>query len=56
MLLGQSEFARTLGVSDRTIYYWEKGERSPSFEQLRNLVEKTGKDAAYFLDDQEAVA
>lgn len=29
--------AESLGISERAIYYWQKGKRSPSLEQIYGL-------------------
>lgn len=56
LLLNQKDFAAAVGVSPRAVSYWEKGERKPEYEQLRKLVEVTGKSSAYFVEEEEAIA
>jgi transcriptional regulator with XRE-family HTH domain len=37
--ISKAELARTLGVSDRSIGHWERGERIPSAENLSRLAD-----------------
>ncbi|OGI02594.1 MAG: hypothetical protein A2104_10435 [Candidatus Melainabacteria bacterium GWF2_32_7] len=38
----QEEFAKTLGISQKTISYWEQGRNEPQIETLRVLSDKFG--------------
>lgn len=40
--LSQKELADMIGVTQSSVYYWEKGTRNPKLEQLLKICQKTG--------------
>lgn len=53
MALNQKEFAGLIGVSARTIQYWETGAREPRSRNLRSLVHASGRPALWLLGEAE---
>lgn len=52
--LSKTEFAARLGVSERTIRYWETGKRQPGPWAVRMLARLTKKDYRHFQDRDAA--
>ena len=46
--LSQKELADMIGVTQSSVYYWEKGTRNPKLEQILKICEKTGSSLNYF--------
>lgn len=53
--LSQPEFARLLGISERTLHHWEQGTRSPS-GAARMLLRIAARDPKLVLEAAEAAA
>jgi transcriptional regulator with XRE-family HTH domain len=49
----QKELADRVGVDDRTIRNWEKGDNKPRSEQYRLLAQALECDASYLIEDSE---
>jgi transcriptional regulator with XRE-family HTH domain len=52
--ISRAQLARDLEVSERTIAFWEDGERIPSMAMVRRLSEFSGKPFAYFNGSEAA--
>lgn len=50
MKLSQERFGELANVSQRTVAFWEAGERTPSFATLSDLADKLGVTVDYILD------
>lgn len=48
--LTQSEFAERLGISRAAISLWEKGERTPNYTMVLNIVKEFGVSLDWLLD------
>jgi predicted transcriptional regulator len=47
--------ARLLGISERTVYYYLKGERVPSFDVINKLKNRMSADAQRLIEYYEAL-
>lgn len=53
--LSQKELANMLGVTDKAVYLWEKGEREPSFKLAMEIAKIFGVSTDYLcgLEDEK---
>jgi len=51
--LSQRELAQRLGVDEKTVGRWERGENAPRGGHLRALAEATERSEEFFLEDTE---
>lgn len=49
--LSQSELAKNLGVSDKSISAYEQGRSTPSLEKLKKIASSTHRSLEYFTND-----
>lgn len=54
MKLSQEKFGELANVSQRTIAFWESGERTPSYPVLCDLADKLGISIDYLLGRSDA--
>lgn len=40
--MSQAEFARAMGVSQPTVWYWLNGEKTPTADKLVRIADMTG--------------
>jgi len=55
-MLSQRELAFKLGVTERSVSYWETGKLVPRWNHKRLLIEHLGVDASVFDEDHEGAA
>lgn len=48
--LSQKELAKQAGLSQTSIYYWERGERNPKLEQLQKIANVLNVPVEYLFD------
>lgn len=51
--LSQSELARALGISDRTISSYEKGRNMPPVEKLQKIADETNYSLQFFVGEND---
>ena len=52
--MSQAEFARAMGVSQPTVWYWLNGEKTPTADKLVRIADMTGLTVDALLDRKAA--
>ena len=54
--LSQQALAVRVGVSLRTVQWWERDDREPQLASVRKIALATGQSVSHFVDDSEEKA
>lgn len=46
--------ARELGVAEKTVYRWNRGETPPRLNNVRRIAERLERDPAWFYGEEQA--
>lgn len=49
--ISQKKLAKAIGVSQASVGYWEKGQRTPSISAVKKIAEYFGVNSSYLMDE-----
>ena len=50
--LSQADLAKAIGATRRAVQFWEAGDRTPRLGNLVQIADVTGRDLAWFFEEE----